>query len=186
MDKLKDIVNEVIYLYILLALFILVFIPFPIKFSFYVNNKIIKIYLYNKEIKIKKSNKKKKTPKKKKNYSFIFNWKKFLYIMRRSRFKPRLSYKYKLIYDTSDAYYTAILNGYLNILSNSLHNLLLWFFRSKKFKIQVNPLFKNEFYIEFQFKGIIYINFVKLIIIAINLLKCIKKEVSPLREAYEQ
>ena len=186
MDKLKDIVNEVIYLYIIFVLVILLFIPFPIKFSLYVNNKIIKIYLYNKEIKIKKSDKKKKSPKKKKNYNFIFNWKKFLHIIKHSKFKPRLSYKYKLLYDTSDAYYTAILNGYLNILSSSLHHLLLWFFKIKKFNIQVNPLFKNEFNIEFQFKGIIYINFVKLIIIAINLLKCIKKEVSPLREAYEQ
>ena len=178
--------NEVIQLYILLILLALMFIPIPIKFSIIVTNKAFFIYLYNKEIKMKKSNKKKKSSPKKKKYTFIFNWKKLLHIMRRSLFKIRLSYKYNLLYDTSDAYYTAILNGYLNIFSNVFHNFLLWFFKIKRFKIAVNPLFKNKFHIEFQFKGIIYINFVKLIIIAINLLKCIKKEVSPLREAYEQ
>lgn len=173
-------------MYILLFLIILIFIPIPIRFSLEVNNKIVKIHLYNKEIKIKKSKKNQKPSKKKKRFSFVFNWKKFIYLMKNSSFKPRLSYHYDLVYDTSDAYYTAILNGYLNILSYTLHNLFRWFFKIKKFKVTVNPLFKNEFHIKLHFKGIIYINLVKIIIIAINLSKCIKKEVSPLREAYGQ
>lgn len=177
-------------MYIFFFMIILFFLPIPIKFSVITDITKIDIYIYRKLVKSLAINflnllEKKDSVEKGKLYSFPVDWRKFLHTMKIAPLKLRLSYNCILYYDTPDAFGTAMLNSLLNLLTYNSHNFLLWFFKIKRFNIKVHPLFKNKFNLKFHFKGIIYVNLVKILIIAFNILKCKKKEVSPLREAYE-
>ncbi|MBL4930956.1 DUF2953 domain-containing protein [Clostridium paridis] len=179
--------------YALFTLFLIIILfPIPIKFRVEIDEFKIKVFLYKKLIldkdifslikkeKPKTKEKKKDTRKYKLDYINIVN------SLKKSTFKPILKYRLQIDYDLSDAYPTAILNGLITPLAYVIHGQLIRFLKVTNYKINITPIFNNSFYLYFSFKGIIYVNLVKITIIGFKIMKHIKKEVSPLREAYGQ
>ncbi|WP_238882694.1 DUF2953 domain-containing protein [Clostridium sp. YIM B02551] len=179
--------------YALFTLFLIIILfPIPIKFRVEIDEFKIKVFLYKKLIldkdifslikkeKPKANEKKKETRKYKLDYINIVN------SLKKSTYKPILKYRLQIDYDLSDAYPTAILNGLITPLAYVIHGQLIRFLNVTNYKIKITPKFNNSFYLYFSLKGIIYVNLVKITIIGFKILKNIKKEVSPLREAYGQ
>ncbi|MDD7793878.1 DUF2953 domain-containing protein [Clostridium sp. 'White wine YQ'] len=181
--------------YALFTLFLIIILfPIPIKFRVEIDEFKIKVFLYKKLILdkdifslIKKEKAKPKTKEKKKDSrKYKLDYLNIVNSLKKSTFKPILKYRLQIDYDLSDAYPTAILNGLITPIAYVIHGQLIRFLKVTNYKIKITPKFNNSFYLYFSFKGIIYVNLVKITIIGFKILKSIKKEVSPLREAYGQ
>lgn len=179
--------------YALLTLFLIIILfPIPIKFRVEIDEFKIKVFLYKKLILDKdifsliKKEKPKTKEKKKDSKKYKLDYMNIVNSLKKSTFKPILKYKLQIDYDLSDAYPTAILNGLVTPLVYIIHGQLIRFLKVPNYKIKITPKFDNSFYLYFSLKGIIYVNLVKITIIGFKILRNIKKEVSPLREAYGQ
>jgi Protein of unknown function (DUF2953). len=182
-------------LYVLFTIFLVIILfPFPVKFRVEIIEFKIKVYLYKKLILDKdifsliKKDKTKPKPKEKMKESkkYKLNYINIVNSLKKSTFKPILKYRLQIDYDLSDAYPTAILNGLITPIAYIIHGQLIRFLRVPNYNVKITPKFNNSFYLYFSFKGIIYVNLVKITIIGFKILRNIKKEVSPLREAYGQ
>lgn len=172
-----------IFLYILVIIFFILFLPIPIKFNISYIDNVFKVYLYkflvlpNKEIKktkehiktvseepIKKA--KKKTKFDAKEYFKAIDYKLVMYKLNRSHFKPHFNIKTKLSYSTSDAFTTAVSFGFVNAIVFFILGLFSIPFKIKKRETLITPIFEDVFKVLFSFKGIIYISFAQIIYIA--------------------
>lgn len=167
-----------ILLAILIILFILSFVPIPIKIYFKYHNKKLWFYIFNIDILNKlKSKKKHRSKLTKKNTNFktnIQNLKIFLKSIKNIKFKIPMDIEFNMSYGLDDAAYTAILYGILNSLIPPIFMILSKIFVFKKPKINLSPYF-NKFYFKIEITSIIYISFAKImyivLLLAINKIK---------------
>lgn len=169
--------------YIFLIVVILLF-PIPLKIKLVFNNNTLKVFVFKKEFNINKIIKKKLKHKKnntlketKKNSHKSISKKKFLNININNFFKPTLKIDLKINFGFNDAAYTAITYGFLSIAPGFIYNILTKFFKIKKYKFNLQPVFNNEF-IYIEISSIFFVNLVKVIYIAFKIFIIYIKEKS--------
>lgn len=191
---------------IIFVLTIVIFLPIPVKLSLYFDkgNYDIKIYKFSILEKLKKNTKNDKLQKKdkakekneanspssdeKEKFNLISFLKeridlKILYRnIRDSNFKPRLRVDGFLNYSLGDPMNTAISYGAINMLLPLFYRGTLIFFKSKKFKFDVNPLLESEGYLSTKLNCIIFFSFAHIIYVLFLIFKSIldTREVNPL------
>ena len=163
-------------IFIIIFLIILLFIPIPIKISLFYKDKDFSLYIFKFKVNLfpkKKKNQKKysKIKKQKFNNLFKINVKKLLNNLRGNSFKPNFKSYLSLNYSLRDSYNTAMLYGLLHQILPIIAFIFNMFFNYEVKKQNLNPLFKNENYLSFSFKGIITINIAKTIYILFLLIK---------------
>lgn len=168
--------------FILFLLFFILFLPIPLKFTIYysLEDYYLRIYKFTIISKKKKnistfSNKFKTFNKKNKLKLSFSKYKKFLSSAFYSKFKPSLKINLKLSYSLNDAYNTAIIYGVLCSISPFLNTFINTIFKIKKYHLNLNPIFKDEFLVKIEISSIIYISFAQTIYMATIFIKNIKE-----------
>ncbi len=194
--------------YTLIIVFVLLFIPIPLKLSIIYSKsnfelKFYNIVLYskdkgviNKYLQKKNIKESKKSTATKSKASPNLNKSKIhkdkakpdtsdiLYLIKvlnKNKFKPKLKVNCKLHYALNDASSTALLYGVIWNINTLIFNGLSILFNIKYFNPEIKPLFTNNFSVNFSFSCIISFNFAKLIYMLFKILSCKKNwEVVPL------
>ncbi|HCW54891.1 MAG TPA: hypothetical protein DG753_14440 [Clostridium sp.] len=179
--------------FILLIILFLLFVPIPFKFDmhFSFEDYYIKIYGFTIVSKNKIHNKKNKNSKEKisppikkskKNIKLKReNFKIFLSKLYHRHFKPTLYIDSCLSYSLNDAFKTAIFFGILNNINTPLYILINIIFKIKKFNFEVKPMFKDEYFLDYNTSSIFFLSLAELIYITTIIFKYLlnSKEVTP-------
>ena len=164
---------------IFILLFIIFFIPIPIKIKFIYEDKIAKLFIYKFNVNIKEFLNKKKSPvavkktKNKRNIKFQ-NVKAILKDISSSKFKPRLKLKVKMDYGFSDAAITGLSYGLINIICPIIFELFNSIFKIKNFEYDLNPDFNNA-KVKLQANSIIFISLVNVMYMVFIIFRNIRK-----------
>ncbi len=191
-------------LYVFIILFILLFIPIPLKFNILYSKSDFEIKLYNimiysknkglvnKYLKKKNaktnnksnnsnidkatSNNKKVNSSKNKTTSKpdIKDIKDLAITLNKNKFKPKIKLDYTLQYSLSDAAYTALFYGFIWNINIIIFNALSLIFKVKYYIPRIEPKFINKFSVNFSFSCIIFFNIAKLIYMLFKILSCKK------------
>lgn len=188
--------------WLLLIITFLLFVPIPFRFDihFSFDNYYIKFYGFslvskkNISNRKNKSSKKKKTPpikEKKNNKKFkkelLFNniqksdFKNLISKLYHRHFKPVLYIDSYLSYSLNDASKTAIIFGALSNIKTPMYILLNIIFNVKKYKSKIDPLFKDEYFIDYNTVSIFFLSFAEIIYMIAIVFKYLhnSKEVTP-------
>ena len=188
--------------WLLLIITFLLFVPIPFRFDihFSFDNYYIKFYGFslvskkNISNRKNKSSKKNKTPpikEKKNNKKFkkelLFNniqksdFKNFISKLYHRHFKPVLYIDSYLSYSLNDASKTAIIFGALSNIKTPMYILLNIIFNVKKYKSKIDPLFKDEYFIDYNTVSIFFLSFAEIIYMIAIVFKYLhnSKEVTP-------
>lgn len=174
-----------ILILVIIILLLLILIPIPIKISmFYSNNNYyIKVYNFN-IISSKKSKKINKYVNRKLNklidrtlindidfnfYKLFF--KKLIFNLKRNRHKPKIKFNGKLSYSLFDSFNTAVFYGILSTFFSFIYCGINIPFKIKKSKLNIKPVFKDTFSINFYCKSIIFLSLGKVIYMLLIFLK---------------
>jgi hypothetical protein len=167
----------------LLIIFLIIFIPIPLKTSICYSNQNYYIKIYNFKIlrKNKASNNKKVQNKSKEgNFKRILKDRKLvkaiLINLNKSKFKPYLSLKGKFCYSLKEHPITAVAYGLISAILPFIYKGLSIPFKIIKFKIPVCPDFKEVFFIKLNLTGILFISIGQIIYILLVILKTIISE----------
>lgn len=194
-----------ILIFLLIILLVLFLIPIPIKLSIFYSKEDYYIKLYKRKIlskkdrveldeslnntkafidKFKKSNLKDRLSETIKSKVFFNIITKEL---KKNKFKPTLKFNGYSDYSLGDAANTALFLGFISCFLPIFYKFLLLFFKIKKSKLPVNPVFKDFKFFEFYFQSIMFISLGQVIYILIIFIKSVlkSKEVSLAREIYE-
>lgn len=159
------------FFYILLFIIVFfIFLPIPVKVKVVYKNNLLKIYIFNKPLSPKKTKKKlhnKNKTVQKADKNSLRKIKIMINLLKSIKLKPKAKLYFNLDYDLEDASHTAIIYGFLYSFSPIIHNFFKNMLNIKEFKLNISPLFKNDFCINFKFNGIFYISLVKIIYITI-------------------
>lgn len=165
----------------LLITLIFLFLPLPVLITMGYKTNTLSVYIFGIKLYPSKKNNKnifKKKHKKKKNKKITLkDYKKIWHKINTNPFKPSLYFEFNMIYGLDDAAKTAILYGTLSSLPPFLYNLLCSFFHTKKFKIDLKPIFEKSI-LEFKIKSIIWINFAKIIYMSLLVIFTLKDNFS--------
>ncbi|WP_035290314.1 DUF2953 domain-containing protein [Clostridium sp. KNHs214] len=169
--------------YIFLISLIILLFPIPLKFKLVFNNNELKIFIYKKQVKTsnkfdlnktldKLKNKESKTQDteheiKNKQQKNKASAKAFFHICLNNFFKPTLKIDFNINFGFNDASATAMVYGFVNAIPGFIYNILCKFFKIKKFKFNVQPVFNNEI-IYIEISSIIFVNLVKVIYISLK------------------
>ncbi|PRR80878.1 DUF2953 domain-containing protein [Clostridium vincentii] len=172
----------------LVILFFIIFVPIPIKLSFFISRENYYLKLYRFYISKKQKNKNrtnsnieiKKPPKIKTNEkpSLIKGLSvktviKIIKLFNNSKFKPTLRLNGYFSYSLGDAANTAIFYGVLSTYFPLLLFALNVIFKTKKFNLPINPVFKDEFIAETKITSIIMLSLAQITYMIILLIKTI-------------
>ncbi|MDO5517773.1 MAG: DUF2953 domain-containing protein [Clostridium sp.] len=192
--------NLLFLLLLIIAFFIFVPIPFRFNIHFSSDDYYIKFYGISLITKEKINNKKnkssitKKAPPFKKNEKDIeskkelllkklkhINYKALISELYERKFKPVLYLDAYLSYSLSDAAQTAILYGALNNITAPIYILINIIFKFKKYEVKIDPLFKDEYFLDFDSDSIFFLSIAEIISIIAILFKYMRnsKEVAP-------
>lgn len=166
--------------YILIALLVLFFIPFPMIIKFRYRAMDFELYIYKKKINIKKrleSVKKKQIKPKEKTKIELNDVRQIIHKIDCSKFKPTLRTTLKLRLGLYDAAATGIFSGILHTLSPILYKCFTILFKVKEYDFKVTPEY-NDALLEAEVDCIIFINIAKIIymtFLALKSYKLIKK-----------
>lgn len=164
---------------ILFAIFLILFIPIPIKIIIYYSSKDYYIKIYNLTIMSKKRPPKRNKPVVKKEQKFFsglfknINYKTLIYNMYslNLKFKPLIKLNLSFDYSLSDAARTAIFYGILCQIPPLIYNYLIRFFYINKYTLSINPKFDDNFLLKFESSSIIFLSFANIIYMTIILFK---------------
>ena len=176
-----------ILIFVIIIFLLLILIPIPIKISmFYSNNNYyIKVYNFN-IISSKKSKKINEYMNYKLNrlidYMVISNkdidfkfyklfFKKLIFNLKRNKHKPKIKFNCELSYSLFDSFNTAIFYGILSTFFSFIYYGLNISFKVKKSKLDIKPIFKDTFSINFSYKSIIFLSIGKVIYMLLIFLK---------------
>lgn len=152
-----------IWLLIILVIFL---IPLPLSITFIYENNKLSVFIYKFKIYPTKNVKKTiKKPRRGTLYPKMLYFKILQYIYQKSGhflFKSSLDFKLHINYGLDDAYYTAILYGLIEGITNSTYYLFSKIFKIKNFDININPEFNRSIF-QLKVKSIIFINLAKII-----------------------
>ncbi|OOM09134.1 DUF2953 domain-containing protein [Clostridium saccharobutylicum] len=178
---------------IIFIIFLIFFMPIPLKITAYCTTNDYYIKLYNFTIFSKKNKKeivKEKTSYDKKvktifsKYNFKnINYKSLIKKLYNSKFKPFLRISFKLDYSLSDAAKTGFFYGILHQLPPLIYILINIPFKSTKFKYDINPIFEDNLLLKFETSSIFFFSIANIIYVLFILFKFIIKtrEVPPLK-----
>jgi hypothetical protein len=176
----------------LFIIFLILFVPLPIKITLFFSKENYYIKLYNFSLLKKKDENKvdsnnvnteqKNNSTKNKNEhkkpKFLSNLSasgilKIIKEFKKSRFKPGLKLKGYLNYSIGDAAKTAISYGLLSTYLPLLSWVFSIIFKIKKFTLPINPIFKDEFIAEIKITSIITLSLAQIIYMVILFIKVI-------------
>lgn len=182
-----------LFLLILLIIFFILLIPIPIKIKLFYdkNDYYIKIYNFtilkknvngenlSEEIKeaansdtVKKARRKERKLKAQVFNDFSFtDYLELIQIISGNKFKPHIYINGYIDYSLNDAYYTAISFGIISTYAPLLYWVINLIFKSKKFNLPINPVFKDEFLINTEIKSIITISIAQTIYMVFLIIK---------------
>ncbi|MDP4144824.1 MAG: DUF2953 domain-containing protein [Bacillota bacterium] len=167
-----------IFVIIISILFILAFIPFPIKLGFIYAEDDEYFFIFNKKINIKPTRLKvKKTGNV--NYKVklstrydlfrgkinVITARRILRLLKRNKAKPSLNLDIQVNYGLDDAALTAISYGILNMVPPLIYQVTNTIFDTSTFNCNIVPMFNKKF-IKLKIKSIIWISVAKAIYIA--------------------
>jgi hypothetical protein len=163
-----------IFFIIVTCIFILMFLPIPIKIHIGYKNKKFHILLLNTDILKKFASEKYKSnfENNKSNSNTIDKFKKILGVIDpilKINPKSKLNIDINISYGLDDAAATAILYGVLNSLIPQLFTVISNFFRLEKREVSITPDF-NKTDLKVEVNCIIYISFAKLIYVIVILI----------------
>lgn len=165
----------------LLITLIFLFLPFPVLITIICKTNALFVYIFGIKLYPRKKNKKNISPqkyKKKKSKKISFeDYTEIWHKINTNPFKPSLYFEFNMIYGLDDAAKTAILYGTLSSLPPFLYKLLCSFFHTKKFKIDLKPIFEKSI-LDFKIKSIIWINFAKIIYMSLLVIFTLKDNFS--------
>lgn len=164
------------WVYIVITLLVLFFIPFPIIIKFRSKTLDFELYLYKKKINIKKMLKsiKKKNVKPRKKIEIELNdIRQIIHKIDCSKFKPTLRTTLKLRYGLNDAAVTGIFSGILYTLSPVLYRCFTILFKVKEYDFKVLPEY-NDVLLDAEIDCIIFINIAKITYMVFLVLKSYK------------
>ncbi|WP_422388190.1 DUF2953 domain-containing protein [Clostridium baratii] len=104
------------------------------------------------------------------NFYKLFS-KKFIFNLKRNRYKPKIKFNGELSYSLFDSFNTAIFYGILSTLFSFIYCGLNIPFKVKKSKLNIKPVFKDTFSINFYCKSIIFLSLGKVIYMLVIFLK---------------
>ena len=168
------------FFFIFLGIFIIFFIPIPIKFSIYYSTIDYYVKLYGFKVLSQKEIHRKVESKIKKEDNFFLklskyiDWKSLISTIHNLKFKPSLKMKLYLDYSLNDAARTAIFYGVLSQLPPLIYILIKVPFNVSKFDFKIKPIFEDMFLLKIETSSIIFISFANIIYMIIILLKFIK------------
>lgn len=170
----------------LLILFVIIFIPIPIKLSFFVSreNYYLKFYRFhifkkekdknvniqNPEIKKPPKRKIKKKPPLIKGLS-VKTVIQLIKLFNNNKFKPALSLNGYFYYSLGDAAKTAIFYGILSTYFPLLLFALNIIFRTKKFNLPITPVYEDKFIAKTEITSIITLSLAQITYMGILLIK---------------
>ncbi|MBE6051724.1 MAG: DUF2953 domain-containing protein [Clostridium sp.] len=183
-----------VFLLILFIIFLISLIPIPltIKLFYDKNNYYIKIYKFTilkknkkdenlaEEVKeeVKNSDTLKKAKIKEKKFKlklfddFSFpDYLELIKIISKNTFKPHIYINGYIDYSLNDAYYTAISFGIISTYAPLLYWIINIIFKTKKFNLPINPVFKDEFIFNTEIKSIITISMAQTIYMVFLIIK---------------
>lgn len=164
-----------------LIVLILIFLPLPVLITVFFKANTLFVYIFGVKLYPRKKNNKnishKKHKKKKNKKISLEGYTEIWHKINTNPFKPSLYFKFNIIYGLDDASKTAILYGILSSLPPFLYKLLCSFFHTKKFKIDLKPIFEKSI-LEFKIKSIIWINFAKIIYMSLLVIFTLKDNFS--------
>lgn len=172
---------------VLLIIIILIILPLPLKISIYFSQENYYIKLFNFfTIRNKKtktvtdtpiSSQKKSSPKKEKDKLKIkIPYIKIIKKINNIKFKPTLRIKGTIDYSLNDSSQTAIAYGLLHSFIPIIYKSINTFLKIKKYKININPIFKDRFFYEIKFNCIFFISIGQIINMFFIIIKLIIME----------
>lgn len=163
---------------LLLGLILFLFLPLPVSITLQYTNNMIAVYIYHIKLPLNKKKHKKYIKSKRtiRNLKdkYNFDLKRFIRILRNTKFKPFLFQNLQLSYGFEDCAYTGLFYGIISSVAAFMPPIISILFNLKKYKFNIYPDFTNKILI-FKSKSIILVSIANVIYILIFISLCTKK-----------